>query len=204
MRRVLTVLALLAALLWIFTKAPASVHGQRIVPGDAGPTQPIVIASGAQYAGVRGLAVDAAGSLYISLVTSPAPANCVSHPSSSQSNGSPHPAAGAKTFVTVFSDCVSTPSENPSGIAATPEGRVFLANQLQNRIRLLDMASGKVSVVPATAAKNAAHSSTSNLDLFQPAGLAVDEINEDRNLYVADRGNHRVLEIGRASCRERV
>ena len=73
----------------------------------------------------------------------------------------------------------------------TSEGRVFLANQLQNRIRLLDMTSGKVVVVPATAAKNAAHSS-SNLDLFQPAGLGIDET---QTLYVADRGNHRVLAL---------
>src|SRR6185437_11389441 len=96
----------------------------------------------------------------------------------------------AKITVTVFWDCASAPTEDPSGIAVTAEGRVFLANQLQNRIRLLDMTSGKVSVVPATTAKSVAHSSTSNLDLFQPAGLAVDE---NRNLYVADRGNHRVL-----------
>lgn len=138
------------------------------------------------------MAVDAAGSLYISLVTNPAPANCVSHPSSSQSNGSPRSASNAKIAVTVFSDCASTPTEDPSGIAVTPEGRVFLANQLQNRIRLLDMTSGNVVVVPVTAAKNAAHSSTSNLDLFQPAGLTVDQM---QNLYVADRGNHRVLAL---------
>ena len=193
MRRVLTVPALFAALLWIFTNAPAPAHAQHAATaGHAGPTQPVVIASGQQYAGVRGLAVDAAGSLYISLVTNPAPANCISHPSGSQSNGSPRSAASAKIAVTVFSDCASTPTEDPSGIAVTPEGRVFLANQLQNRIRLLDMTSGKVAVVPATAAKNVAHSSTSNLDLFQPAGLAVDET---RSLYVADRGNHRVLAL---------
>jgi sugar lactone lactonase YvrE len=190
LRRVLTVLALFAALLWIFTNVPAPAHAQHAVtPGHAGPAQPIVIASGEQYAGVRGLAVDAAGSLYISLVANPAPANCVSHPSSSQSNCSPLSASNAKIAVTVFSDCASTPTEDPSGIAVTPEGRVFLANQLQNRIRLLDMTSGKVAVVPA--AKNVAHSS-SNLDLFQPAGLAVDET---RNLYIADRGNHRVLAL---------
>jgi len=53
------------------------------------------------------------------------------------------------------------------------------------------MTSGKVVVVPATAAKNAAHSS-SNLDLFQPAGLGIDET---QTLYVADRGNHRVLAL---------
>jgi len=193
LRRVLTVLALFAALLWIFTNAPAPAHAQHAATaGHSGPTQPVVIASGQQYAGVRGLAIDAAGSLYISLVTNPAPANCVSHPSGIQSNGSPRSAPNVKITVTVFSDCASTPTEDPSGIAVTPEGRVFLANQLQNRIRLLDMTSGKVAVVPAAAGNNVAHSGTSNLDLFQPAGLAVDE---SRNLYVADRGNHRVLAL---------
>jgi sugar lactone lactonase YvrE len=192
LRRVLTVLALFAALLWIFTNVPAPAHAQHVVtPGHASPAQPVVIASGEQYAGVRGLAVDAAGSLYISLVANPAPANCVSHPGS-QSNSAPRSAPSAKTAVTVFSNCASTPTEDPSGIAVTPEGRVFLASQLQNRIRLLDMTSGNVSVVPATAAQNVAHSNTSNLDLFQPAGLAADET---RNLYVADRGNHRVLAL---------
>lgn len=195
MRRILTVLALFAALLWIFTHAPAPAHAQHIVtPGHAVPEQPIIIASGGQYAGVRGLAVDAAGNLYVSLVTTPAPPNCVSHPGSSQFDGSSHSAPNAKIAVTVFSDCASTPTEEPSGVAVTPEGRVFLANQLQNRIRLLDMTSGKVTVVPATAAKNIAHSSSS-LDLFQPAGLAVDEMGENRNLYIADRGNHRVLAL---------
>lgn len=196
MRRVLTVLALFAALLWTLTNALAPAHAQHVVTaGHSGPTQPVVIASGQQYGGVRGLAVDAAESLYISLVTNPAPANCVSHPGGSQSNDSPRSAANAKIAVTVFSDCASTPTEDPSGIAVTAESRVFLANQLQNRIRLLDMTSGKVAVVPATAAKNVAHSSTSNLDLFQPAGLAVSEFGETRNLYVADRGNHRVLAL---------
>lgn len=193
MRRVLTVLALSAALLWIFTSTNALVHAQHVAaPVHSGPAQPIVIASGQPYAGVRGLAVDAAGNLYISLVTNPAPANCVFHPGSNQFDSSSHSAPNAKIAVTIFSNCASTPTEDPSGIAATPEGRVFLANQLQNRVRLLDMTSGKVSVVPATAAKNVAHSSTSNLDLFQPAGLAVDDT---RHLYVADRGNHRVVAL---------
>ncbi len=196
MRRVLTVLALFAALLWIFAHAPAPAHAQHIVtPGLHAPAQPIVIASGEQFAGVRGLAVDATGNLYVSLVATPAPANCVSRPGSSQFDGSSHSAANVRIAITVFSDCASTPTEEPSGIALTPEGRVFLANQLQSRIRSLDMTSGKVTVVPASTSKNAAHSSTSNLEIFQPAGLAVDEMGRNRNLYVADRGNHRVLAL---------
>ncbi|HEV2315918.1 MAG TPA: choice-of-anchor D domain-containing protein [Candidatus Acidoferrales bacterium] len=195
MRRVLTVFALFAALLWIFTNAPAPARAQHIVtPVHAGSAQPIVIASGGQFAGVRGLAVDTAGNLYVSLVATPAPANCVSHSGSSQFDSSSHLASNVKIALTVFSDCASTPTEEPSGIAVNPEGRVFLANQLQNRIRLLDMTSGKVTVVPASASRNIAHSSSS-LDLFQPAGLALDEMGENRNLYVADRGNHRVLAL---------
>ncbi|HEV2615674.1 MAG TPA: choice-of-anchor D domain-containing protein [Candidatus Acidoferrales bacterium] len=188
MRRVLTVLALFASVLWILADAPAPAYAQRVAAeGHAAPAQPVVIVSGDQYAGTRGLAVDAAGNLYISLVANPAPSHCVSRPTSGSAH-SPLP----KLSVTVFSNCASTPGESPSGIASTAEGRVFLANQLQNRIRLLDMTSGKVAVVPASAAKNISRSATSNLDLFEPAGLALDET---RNLYVADRGNHRVLTL---------
>ena len=189
MRRVLTVLALFATLIFVLSVIfkPAEAQ-QKTASRTANAAAPIAVVSGAQYAGVRGLAVDAAGSLYISLETNPAPARCVSRSANTTSNS---PGASEIT-VTVFSDCTSTPAENPSGIAVTPEGRVFLANRLQNRIRLLDMATGKVAVVPAPAAKNAARSGTSNLDLFEPAGLAMDLT---RNLYIADRGNHRVIAL---------
>ena len=201
MRRVLTVLALFAALLWILSGTSAPAYPQHIaVPGNGGPAQPTVIVSGERYANVRGLAVDAAGNLYISLIANPAPPHCVSRPTSGLSSNLPGRSAGspnAGIAVTIFSNCASTPEENPSGIAATAEGRVFLANRLQNRIRLLDMTSGKVAVVPASAAKNISHSSTSNLDLFEPAGLAVDDA---QNLFVADRGNHRVLMLAPGSA----
>ena len=189
MRRVLTVLALFATLLLILSVIFKPAEAQQSTasrPGNA--ATPIAVVSGAQYTGVRGLAVDATGSLYISLDTNPAPARCVSR----SANASRNLPGASKIAVTVFSDCTSTPAENPSGIAVTPEGRVFLANRLQSRIRLLDMATGKVAVVPAPAAKNAARSGTSNLDLFQPAGLAMDLA---RNLYIADRGNHRVIAL---------
>lgn len=190
MRRVLTVLALFATLLWLLSTISRSAKAQpAAAPRTAAAIAPVVIASGTQYAGVRGLAVDAAGSLYISLETTPAPAQCVARPASSSSESS---SAGAKIGVTIFSNCTAVPGEDPSGIAVTPRGHVFLANLRQNRIRFLDMSTGSVTIVPASAAKNAALSSTSNLDLFEPAGLAIDA---SRNLYVADRGHYRVLEM---------
>jgi len=193
LRRVLAVLVLFATLTWVVTSSPARADAQQAsLHQRSAVASPTIIASGGQFANVRGLAVDAAGNLYISLAANPAPAHCVSRQVSAVSNTSPLSAPNAKITVTVFSDCASAPGEDPSGIAVTPQGRVFLANRLQNRIRLLDMTTGQVAVVPVSAAKNVAHSNTSNLDLFQPAGLAIDE---SQNLYVADRGNHRVLAL---------
>jgi len=190
LRRVLTVLALFATLNFVFSAIFKPAEAQQSTASRTGSAAtPIAVVSGAQYAGVRGLAVDTAGSLYILLEANPAPARCVSR----SAQNAPGKSSGAsKIAVTIFSNCASTPAEDPSGIAVTPEGRVFLANRLQNRIRLLDMATGKVAVVPASAAKNAALSGTSNLDLFEPAGLAMDLT---RNLYIADRGNQRVIAL---------
>lgn len=162
--------------------------------------QALVIAGGAEYADVRALATDAAGGLYISLAQTPAPADCVRSaiavPQTAANGAAQNSAAGAaqdasraaKIPLTIFSNCTLARSEDPSGIAVTLGGNVYLANRAQNSVRLLDMATGKVSAVPA-AAENAA---AANLRPYQPAGLAVDR---GGNLYVADRGNNRVLEI---------
>lgn len=196
MRRGLTVLAVFAALAWILNSTSAPVNAQQEArTGEQGVRQnvtaaatPIVLARGERYAGVRGLAVDATDALYISLTSGAPSAQCVSQPA----GDSPKPRASAKITITIFSNCTSAPGEDPSGIAVTPNGRVFLANRAQNRIRALDMATGKVAVVPAAGAKSVAQPATSNLDLFQPAGLALDTA---ENLYVADRGNYRVLAL---------
>lgn len=144
---------------------------------------PIVVASGVQYANVRGLATDAAGGLYISLSATPPAKNCVA---SSLSSGS----SSAKLTLTIFSNCALAPSEDPSGIAIAPGNQVFLANRAQSTIRLLDMLTGKVAALPVGSVTGAARSGSSNLDPFEPAGLSSDT---QGNLYVADRGNNRVL-----------
>lgn len=146
---------------------------------------PVVIASGAQYANVRGLATDAAGGLYVSLSATPPAKTCVA--SSLSSGGS-----SAKLALTVFSNCTLAPSEDPSGIAIAPGDKVFLANRAQNTIRLLDMLTGKVAALPTGLAAGTAHSTSSNLDPFEPAGLSADA---QGNLYVADRGNNRILTL---------
>lgn len=159
-------------------------------PTSAQAHAPIVVATGAQYANVRALARDMANGLYISLSSTPAPKNCVSStatpPTRPNTASTPVPLT-----LTIFSNCAVAPSEDPYGIAVAPGNKIYLANRAQNTIRLLDMVGGKVSALPAGAVKNASQNqASSNVDPYQPAGLASDG---QGNLYVADRGNDRVL-----------
>lgn len=153
---------------------------------------PIVVATGAQYANVRALARDVANGLYISLSSTPAPSDCVaSTPAAAGPTRSKSVSTRSALALTIFSNCKLAPSEDPYGIAVAPGNKIYLANRGQNTIRLLDMLKGKVSALPAGAAKDVSQSrATSNLDPYQPAGLASDG---QGNLYVADRGNDRVL-----------
>lgn len=188
MRRVLAAFAVFATLLWLVPKASRPAWAQQAAAPKSSASAPLTVASGAQYANVRGLAVDAANELYVSLSATPPAAQCVSP---GTVNSSAKSKSAVNVTVIVFSNCVSAPSEDPSGIAVTPQGQVYLANQLQNTIRLLDTVSGKVTVVPG-AMKNGAAASASNLNLFEPAGLSLDTL---KNLYVADRGNNRVVTL---------
>lgn len=161
---------------------------------------PLVVASGAKFANVRALASDTSGGLYVSLSAASAPQDCISSVISiprgigSETNGVNAAASGAaKIPLTIFSNCTMARTEDPFGIAVAASGKVYLANRAQNSIRLLDMITGKVSAVPFVAnGKFAAQSASSNLDPYQPAGLAADH---DGNLYVADRGNGRILAL---------
>lgn len=189
-------LALLAALIWLAAdgaiRAQAQEHptATQVVAvstaisasgSKASSTpDPIVVTSGAQYANVRGLATDPAGGLYISLSATPLAKNCVS------TSLSP-----AKLALTIFSNCTLVPTEDPSGIAIAPGDKVFLGNRAQSSIRLLNMLTGKVAALPIGSAAGANHSS-SNLDPFEPDGLSSDASGD---LYVADRGNNRILSL---------
>ena len=161
---------------------------------------PLVVASGAAFANVRELATDVSGGLYISLSATPAPQDCVSSAISVPRNlGGETDDAGAlasgatKIPLTIFSNCTMAPTEDPSGIAIASGSSVYLANRGQSSIRLLDMITGKVSAVPLAAnGKVSPQSASSNLDPYQPAGLTADR---DGNLYIADRGNGRVLAL---------
>lgn len=192
--------------------APAS-RLQVYVKTQSPPKDALVIASGAKFANVRGLAANASSGLYISLSETPAPQDCVSsaisvpqlaqdHAADSESatnaseirSASTNRNAGVRKIpLTIFSNCTVARNEDPSGIAVGPGGSVFLANRAQSSIRLLDMITGKVSPIPVgTNGSFSSRGASSNLGPNGPAGLAADR---DGNLYVADRGNGRVLAL---------
>lgn len=188
MRRIVALTALVTVVVFgsgNFSAPARAQQGSTQQSSSAAP-KAIVIAEGARLADIRGIAVDAGGNVFISSEASPAPSECVARD------------VAAHISVAIFSNCASAQGEDPSGIAVTRDGsRVFLANQAQNSVRLLDMTSGKVSLEPRANSRTTQSPSVTGADASQftlasPAGLAADGA---ENLYVADRGNNRVLRL---------
>jgi trimeric autotransporter adhesin len=72
----------------------------------------------------------------------------------------------------------------PTGILVAPDGRVFVADHHNNRIRIVDR-KGIITALPGSVAA----------DLSDPIGLA---LADDGSVYVADELNGRVVRIGPA------
>ena len=189
---ILTVFALAAGGFFLYARAqqvpnePVRAGQTSVAHATGAAPRAVVIASGAQLRDIRGIAVDAAGNVFISAEISPAPERCIAS------------SVAANISVAIFSNCASAPGEDPSGIAATRTGAgIFLANRTQNSIRLLDMLTGRVAVEPGASLRieqgaKISGLSASQFTLAEPNGLATDSA---ENLYVADRGNNRILRL---------
>ena len=186
LRKTIALIALAAALVLLAGRFDVPLRAQQAARESVAAPRAIVIASGAQLADIRGIAVDAAGNVFITAEISPEPERCIAR------------SGAAHVSVTLFSNCVSARGEDPSGIAATSNGlSLFLANRTQNSIRMLDMLTGKVALEPLARTRSSQGANLSGVNASQftlagPAGLAMDAAG---NLYVADRGNDRVLRL---------
>jgi DNA-binding beta-propeller fold protein YncE len=101
---------------------------------------------------------------------------------------------GAATFGGDGGPGTSASLNNPRDIEIGPDGKVYIADELNNRIRRYDPVSGTVTTVagngvaglsgdegPATAAQ-----------LNRPTGIAFDS---NGWLYIADQYNHRIRRV---------
>jgi uncharacterized protein (TIGR03437 family) len=151
--------------------------------GDGGP------ATDAQLLGPTGVAVDAAGILYIvdqgnqriRKVAADGKISTIAGTGISGFNGDGGPA-------------VNTSLSNPLHAAIDAMGDLYIADQGNNRIRKLTLSTGIITTVAGTGFAGSMGDGGSPLaaQLFFPTSVAFDQAG---NLYIGDQANHRVRKI---------
>ncbi|MBB5061413.1 sugar lactone lactonase YvrE [Granulicella aggregans] len=94
---------------------------------------------------------------------------------------------GAATLAKMF---------NPTGVALDPTvtGNYYIADSINNRIRLVTASTGKISTVAGSATGGFAGDggAATSAELSDPTAVAVDS---SGNLYIADTGNQRIRKV---------
>ena len=131
-----------------------------------------------------GLALDDAGNLYVAdsynnMIRKISPAGWVSLVAGQPEKGC---ADGKGTSAAFY---------HPTGIAIGKNGRIYVADMGNNRIRVVTM-EGQVSTLAGTGRRGNAGGPGAQAAFFQPFALATDP---NDNLYIADYQNNQVKEI---------
>ncbi|NDJ14727.1 MAG: hypothetical protein EBY17_26620, partial [Acidobacteriia bacterium] len=87
---------------------------------------------------------------------------------------------------------------SPAGVAVDGTGNLYIADQGNNRIRMLSKATGKITTAAGngTAGFSGDGGVAASAVLNSPAAVAVDSAG---NLYIADRGNNRIRLLSKAT-----
>jgi uncharacterized delta-60 repeat protein len=141
-------------------------------------------AATAQFSEPRGVAIDAAGNLYVAdsdndCIRKVTPAGMVTTHAGSCTYGFADGPAGVARFA------------SPNGVAAGAGGVVYVADTFNHRIRKV-APDGTVTTLAGTGHAGFADGPGATAQLDSPDGIAVDR---EGNVYVLDRGNHRVRRI---------
>ncbi len=155
--------------------------GQLGSGGDGGA------ATSARFFNPAGLAVDAAGNLYIA-DTGDQRVRRVN-----ASDGRVNTVAGNGTFGYNGDDipAVDAQLNAPLYITFDAAGDLYIADQVNHRIRKVTMSTGRITTVAGIGAAGSAGDggAPTGAQLFYPTGVAIDR---SGNLYIADYGNHRI------------
>ena len=165
--------------------------GSRGYSGDGGP------ATSAQLDGPTGVALDAAGNLYIADGTRDghnrirrvaASTGVITTVAGNGSQG--YSGDGGPATLAQFSSL--------GGLAADASGNLYIADNFNNRIRMVSQATGIISTVAGSglAGFSGDGGLAANAELDNPLSVAVDSVG---NLYIADSGNYRIRKVTAAS-----
>ncbi len=151
-------------------------------PGSANGT-----GLGASFNTPIGIAVDAAGNLYVAdelnnLIRKITPAGVVTTFAGSGATGETDGAGIAAAF------------NRPIGIAVDPNGNVYVADYGGNKIRKITP-GGIVTTLAGSGANGTADGTGAQASFFEPEGIAIDK---SGSLYIADTGNDLIRKINPA------
>ena len=154
-------------------------NGTATYAGDGGP------AEGASLDAPSGVVVDAAGNLYIADQFNDRIRRV-------DTNGVITTVAGngAATYAGDGGAATNASLRAPSGVAVDAAGNLYIADQLNCRVRRVD-SNGIITTVAGNGAALYAGDggAATNASFDSPSGVALDAVG---NLYIADRGNDRV------------
>ncbi|MFF2534015.1 NHL domain-containing protein [Streptomyces cyaneofuscatus] len=151
--------------------------------GDGGP------AVSAQMKNPCGVAVDGAGNVYI--------ADTENHRvrKVAAADGRISTIAGTGSAASSGDGGLATAARlnRPTGVAVDRDGSLYIAENVGNRVRKITT-DGKISTAVGTGTANFSGDNglATSAQLRNPYGVAVDG---EGNLYIADRGNHRVRKV---------
>jgi len=151
--------------------------------GTAGSNGDGSAATSAQLNGPMGLALDAAGNLYIADSQNARIRKVSSSGAISTVAGNGTPGYGGDGAA-----ATSAQLNFPTGVTVDSAGNLFIADFSNNRIRMVSPGGAIATVAGSGASGYSGDGGTAvNARLFTPQGVAVDS---SRNLYVADTGNY--------------
>ncbi len=152
-------------------------------PGDGG------LATNAQLHEPSGLALDSGGNLFIA----DARQNVIRRVDAS--TGIITTAAGTGSSGPGCNACAATQANLsfPTGIAFDGANNLYIADTLNNRVRVITSANGLISTIAGTTAGFGGDGGSAvNAQLNQPLGIAVDRLG---NIFIADAANNAIREI---------
>jgi thiol-disulfide isomerase/thioredoxin len=81
--------------------------------------------------------------------------------------------------------------QHPLGVAAAPDGRVFIADTYNHKIKVLDVRGRKVSTFAGTGQAGSVDGAAKSARFYEPGGLTV----AGDWIYVADTNNHAIRRV---------